>query len=193
MRFGEILVIKANAIDIYNTTGLNDCPASLWDGLNTEALAKQFGALAIQKNGPHYWMMDSQTLSLGETVSFGGLEARWGATVDPAVVKQAAKGTVPYTVFNPKKTQKMVYAKGKLVYELIDPDGHVYVLQAREERFPMESLTTLGQQLKMLPPGWQFRTRTLTEDLVLDLRADQTIYGVGDEFHQYWMRIPKTA
>lgn len=193
MRFGEILVVRANGIDIYNTTGLNDCPAALWDGLNSEALAKQLGALAIQKNGPHYWMMDSQTLWFGETVSFGGLEARWGATVDPAVVRLAAKGTVPYTVFNPKKTQRMVYAKGKLVYELVDPDGHVYVLQAREERFPIESLAMLGQQLKMLPRGWQFRSRTLSDDLVLDLREDQAIYGVGDEFHQYWMRNPKST
>ena len=34
--------------------------------------------------------------------------------------------------------------------------------------------------------------RVLTEDLVLDLRADQTTYAVGDEFHQYYTRIPET-
>ena len=82
-----------------------------------------------------------------------------------------------------------MYSKDKPVYELVDPDGHVYVLQAHEERFPIESLATLSEQLK-LPNGWQFRTRTLTEDLVMDLKADQTIYAVGDEFHQYWTRIP---
>jgi len=46
--------------------------------------------------------------------------------------------------------------------------------------------------LKQLPKGWEFRTRTLNEDLVLDLRPDKPIYAVGDEFHQYWTRIPES-
>ena len=189
MRFGEILVVKQDGIEVYNTTGLNNCPAELWDSMDLESVRKQFGALKVQKNGPHYWMMDSQTVSFGEKASFGSLEARWAATLDPALVAKAAQGTEPYRIFNPKKTQRMVYSKDKPVYELVDPDGHVYVLQAHEERVPIESLATLGEQLK-LPNGWQFRTRTLTEDLVMDLKADQTIYAVGDEFHQYWTRIP---
>ena len=82
----------------------------------------------------------------------------------------------------PKKTQRMVYAKGKSVFELIDPDGHIYVLQAHDAQFPIESLAKLGEQMKQLPKGWQYRTRALTEDLVLDLGPDKTIYAVGDEF-----------
>jgi hypothetical protein len=192
LRFGEILVIKDKGIDIYNTTGLNECPAELWDAFDLEKLKKEFGAKAIQKNGPHYWMMDTLTVSLGEKASFGGIEARWGATIDPALIGKSDKGSEPYKVFNPKKTQKMVYSKGKPVFELVDPDGHVYVLQAREEKFPIESLPKLGEQMKKLPKGWQYRTRILTEDLVLDLGPDSTIYGVGDEFHQYYTRVPKT-
>ncbi len=84
----------------------------------------------------------------------------------------------------------MVYSQGKPVYGLIDSDGNVYVMQARDERFPMESLPKLGERLENLPKGWQFRTRILTEDLVLDLGPEQTIYAVGDEFHQYYTRIP---
>ncbi len=38
----------------------------------------------------------------------------------------------------------MVYAKGKSVFELIDPDGHV--LQAHDAQFPIESLAKLGEQ-----------------------------------------------
>jgi hypothetical protein len=90
----------------------------------------------------------------------------------------------------PKKTQRMVYAKGKSVFELIDPDGHV--LQAHDAQFPIESLAKLGEQMKQLPKGWQCRTRALTEDLVLDLGPDKTIYAVGDEFHQYDTRITET-
>lgn len=192
MRFGEILVVKESGIEIYNTTGLNDCPADLWDALDLEEIKKQFGAQAVQKNGPHFWMMDKQTVLFGEKASFGGLEARWAATLDPALVRKAEKGSEPYKVFTPKKTQKMVYSKGKEVFELVDPNGHTYVLQAREEKFPIASLATLGERMKQLPKGWLYRTRTLPQDLMLDLTPDKTIYAVGDEFHQYYTRIPET-
>jgi hypothetical protein len=191
MRFGEILVVKEKGIEIYNTTGVNDCPAKLWDALDLDMLKKQYGALKVEKNGPHFWMMDEQTVSFGKKASFDGLEARWVARLDPAVAEKAAKGSEPYKVFNPKKTQKMVYSKGKPVYELVDPEGNEYVLQAHDEQFPIDSLPKLGEKLKKLPKGWQYRTRDLTADLVLDLTPDKTIYAVGDEFHQYYTRIPK--
>jgi hypothetical protein len=91
----------------------------------------------------------------------------------------------------PKKTQKMVYSKSKPVYELVDPEGNVYVMQAHDETITIDSLSQLGKRLKKLPKGWRYRTRNLTEDLVLDLRPDKAIYAVGDEFHQYYTSIPK--
>jgi len=191
MRFGEILIVGLRGVDVYNTTGVSDCPAELWNALDLRKVRKQFHALKVEKNGPHFWMMDSQTVSFGEKVSFGGIDARWVARLPLTTALAAATGSKPYKVFTPKKTQKMVYSKGKPVYELVDPDGNVYVLQAREERFPIDLLTKLNEQLK-LPAGWQFRTYNLNEDLILDLKSDQTIYAIGDEFHQYWTRIPKS-
>jgi len=191
MRFCEILVVKESGIEVYNTTGLNDCPPELWNALDLEKLKNQFGALQVKLNGPKFWLMDNQTVSLGGKASFGDLEARWAATLEPDVVAKAAQ-LGPYRVFTPKKTQRMVYAKGKPVFELVDPDGNLYVLQAHGGEFPMQSLPKLGERMKKLPKGWQYRTRTLTEDLVLDLGPDKTIYAVGDEFHQYYTRIPET-
>jgi hypothetical protein len=91
-----------------------------------------------------------------------------------------------------KRRRGWSIAKGQSVFELIDPDGHIYVLQAHDAQFPIESLAKLGEQMKQLPKGWQYRTRALTEDLVLDLGPDKTIYAVGDEFHQYYTRIAET-
>jgi hypothetical protein len=191
MRFGEILVVRLRGVDVYNTTGVSECSAELWNALDPRKIRKQFHALKVEKNGPHFWMMDSQTVEFGAKVSFGGIDARWVARLPLTTALAAATGSKPYKVFTPKKTQKMVYSKGKLVYELVDPDGNVYVLQAREERFPIDSLAKLNEQLK-LPDSWQFRTSNLNEDLILDLKSDQTIYAVGDEFHQYWTRIPQS-
>ncbi|OAF12988.1 hypothetical protein AYJ54_45445 [Bradyrhizobium centrolobii] len=191
MRFCEILVVKARGIEVYNTTGVSDCPPQQWDALDVRKIRRQFRALKVEKNGPHFWMMDSQTVSFGTKASFGDIEARWVARLPLLTALEAATGSKPYKVFTPKKTQRMVYAKGKPVYELIDPDGNVYVLQAHEEKFPIETLAKLGEKLK-LPPGWKFRTQDLSEDLVLDLKSDQTIYAIGDEYHQYWTRIPNS-
>ena len=189
MRFCEILVVKLKGIEVYNTTGVSDCPSQMWDTLNLRRIRRQFRALKVEKNGPHYWMMDSQTVSFGTKATFGGIDARWVAKLPLLTALEAATGSKPYKVFNPKKTQRMVYTKGKPVYELIDPDGNVYILQAHEAKFPTDTLAKLGEKLK-LPSGWKFRTREPSEDLVLDLKADQTIYAIGDEYHQYWTRIP---
>lgn len=56
----------------------------------------------------------------------------------------------------------------------------------------METLSRLGDKMKKLPKRWQYRSRILTEDLALDLGPDTPIYGVGDEFHQYYTRIPES-
>lgn len=186
-RYGEIFVIKQSGVEVYNTTGLNDCPAELWNKLDPEVIKQEHGAMSVQKNGPHFWMMDWQELQLGETVSFQGLEARWGARAPLSAVQQGAAGAAPYKIYTPAKKQKLVYSKGKPIYELVDPEGNAYVLQARDEELPMDSLAKLGDKLK-LPPGWKYRTRVLSEDLTLDLRPDKTIYAVGDDFHQYYTR-----
>jgi hypothetical protein len=191
MRYCEVLVVTEGGIQVYNTTGVSDCPAQVWNALDVEKIKKQFGASMVQKNGPHFWLMDTNTVSMGEKASLAGIEARWVARLDPALLAKGTQGSAPYTVFTPKKTQKMVYSKGKPVFELVDPDGNVYVMQAHEEKFPLESLAKLGEQMT-LPTGWKYRTRVLTEDLLLDLGPDQTIYAVGDEWHQYYTRIPTT-
>lgn len=189
LRFGEILVIKDSGVEIYNTTGLNECPAELWDNLDVDKLKIEFNAKAVQLNGPKFWMMDEQTVNFGETKAFGGIEARIAAVIDPNFLAKD-KGSKPYEIFNPKKTQKMIYKKSMPVYELVDEHGHAYVMQAHDKQFPIAALDSLGEKLQ-LPHGWSYRTRTLEEDLILDLKADSTIYAIGDQFHQYYTRVPE--
>ena len=188
MRFGEMIVAFPEGAEVFNTTGSNDLPAELWDAMKADKLKEEYGALSVVLNGPKYWMMDSQTLLFGGVATFGGIDARWAATLPTEGLDE--EGGKPYQIFTPKKTQKMIYQAGKPVYELVDPDGHQYVLQARTEQVPLDSLSSLGDKFKSLPEGWSYRTRVVSEDLVLDLTPDKTIYAVGDEFYQYYTRIP---
>ena len=74
----------------------------------------------------------------------------------------------PYKVFQPRKGGILTYSKGKPVYELVGPDGAVYVMQAgsqvEDPGMTLGSLAKLGDRLK-LAPGWTYRVRTLDKDL----------------------------
>src|SRR5215472_1452167 len=156
MRFCEILVVKPTGIEIYNTTGVSECSSDLWNALDLDSIRQQYGALKIIKNGPHFWMMDEQTVAFGEEAMFGSIAARWVGRLDSQMMQAAAAGVVPYTVFMPKKTQKMVYGKGKPVYDLVFPVGIVFFLRPHDERSRADGLDQLEKRLK-LPTGWHFR------------------------------------
>ena len=70
------------------------------------------------------------------------------------------------------------------MYELVDPDGRAFVLQARcigvDAQITEESLPTLGAQLS-LPAGWSYRSRVLDNELVIDTTATLATV-VQDEF-----------
>jgi hypothetical protein len=60
------------------------------------------------------------------------------------------------------------------VYELVNPDGLAYVMQAYcvgvDPTLTAGALPTLGERLA-LPRGWSYRQRILEEELVVDTTA----------------------
>lgn len=189
MRFCEMLPMLPGQTPAYNTSGLRDgCPAEKWDALSVEALNAEFGVDGFVLNGPKYWMMDSQKLTLGGVRDFGGIKSQWVGLAPTAGLNE--EGGVPYQTFHPDKTQYMVYDAGKKVYELVSPEGEHFVLQAHAEQFTMEDLETLGERFENLPEGWSWNVRVLEETLILDLKPGE-ITGIGDEFYQYYTRIPE--
>jgi hypothetical protein len=68
------------------------------------------------------------------------------------------------------RENQYVYERGKNVYELVSPDGHVYVMQSYSQEIDKglneQGLLTLAVRLK-LPKGWQYRVRKLDEDLAV--------------------------
>ena len=43
---------------VYNTLGLNDCPAAVWDKITEAEVKKRFGAIKVLLNGPRHLVMD---------------------------------------------------------------------------------------------------------------------------------------
>ena len=85
---------------------------------------------------------------------------------------------------------------GSPVYQMVNPDGLAYVMQAYctgvDATMSQESLGTLGQRLA-LPAGWSYRERALERELVVD--TTQTIATVlQDEFeNSYTLPVAPAA
>ena len=188
VRYGEVLAVFLRGTgleaEVYGTQMLNDCPQELWETLDADAITKDMGAAFVKLNGPRYWLLDG----LGSKVAvvdpvfkdFNGIQMRRIATI-PLGADFAAG---PYVVRNVNRGAVFFWYAGKTVYELVDPDGRAFVLQARcvgvDPGMTEESLATLGERLA-LPDGWSYRTRVLDAELVVDTSATLATV-VQDEF-----------
>jgi hypothetical protein len=188
VRYGEVLAVFLRdtglEAEVYGTQMLNDCPQELWETLDADAIAKDMGAVFVKLNGPRYWLLDG----LGSKVAvvdpvfkdFNGIQMRRIATIPLGADFTAG----PYVVRNVNRGAVFFWDVGKTVYELVDPDGRAFVLQARcvgvDPGMTEESLATLGERLA-LPEGWSYRTRVLETELVVDTSATLATV-VQDEF-----------
>jgi len=170
--------------DIYSTSPLAEAKLKWWNNLDLKALAKEFGAKSVYKNGPQWWSMDEVGVMASKPMKVAGVNMVFGAHLPPGTLK------IPkYTVFNPAKFQNLVWKAGKPVYQLVDADGHVYVLQGH--KIPTDKLATLGEKFQHLPDGWKYRVQNPEKDLVMKLTPRKPIPSVQDEFDQIYIRIPK--
>lgn len=171
-RYCEILAVLNEGgfrADVYGTQGLSECPAEQWEALDLDAIQEDLSALAILRNGPRYWLIDAVTSfgEIGESRFFGELEMRRLASValSPGDISQD-----PYTERSVVRDTEFVFGAGGEVYELIAPNGKVYVMQSYahivDDTLDEATLPTLGERLQ-LPEGWTYRTRVVDADYIV--------------------------
>lgn len=171
-RYCEVLLVEGRLIRptaaIYNTFTLNDCPAGQWDALNADAIKQEWGAISVDLNGPRYWTVDAVDGATGiEQAVFGGIEMKLVAFVNVPPRAILNGGQVPLSPITVDRTNVWWFDAGKPVYELVDPQGQRYRMQAYsqivDEGLTYDDLPTLGDRLD-LPDGWTYETRTLERD-----------------------------
>jgi haloalkane dehalogenase len=171
VRYCEIFVAMRHGMSatasVYNTLGLNDCPADKWKALNPDKLKKELHAAAVILNGPRYFVMDRNAiLNPGGVSTFDGLDFRLLAQLE---IKEKQKRT-PYTESTVDRQNQYVYERGKNIYRLLPPDGRVYIMQSYSQEIDKnlneEALQTLAARLK-LPKGWKYEVKKVDEDLVV--------------------------
>jgi hypothetical protein len=190
-RYCEVFLVKVQGADgtveVYNTVGLNLCPASQWDALDTAKLKQEHNVFAVMLNGPRYWTTDGAKAgsSVGSTVvTFGGIDMKKVAEIKGTLAElaQLQAGATPYNSATVLRDNTWVYRAGREVYELVAPASKVYVMQSYshqvDDTLSSKDLPGLGARLT-LPTGWSFRARTLTA--TLELKASGTATVVQDE------------
>jgi hypothetical protein len=198
LRYCEVLVGGLQgahlAVDVYNTIGLNECPDADWSRLDSVGLAREIHAERIILNGPRYWTVDrlggSSKLADPTPRTFRSLPMRLAARIEMPI-SDALGDRKPYAIHDIQRTTVWIFEAGKPIYELLDAEGHSYVMQSYSiQKTPQtsESLATLGERIHP-PRGWVFRTRVLTADLEVPA-VDGVAHIVQDDFENTYQRAP---
>lgn len=178
VRYGEVLAVylRENGLEaeVFGTQLLNDCPQELWETLDAPTIAAEMGAVMVKLNGPRHWTLDGFGTKLQpmEPImrDFNGIMMRRIAVVELGPEPKLG----PYNAMKVNRQAVFFFDAGRTVHELVDPEGLAYVMQALcigvDPTMSVESLDTLGERLAM-PEGWSYRSRVLTEDLIIDTTA----------------------
>lgn len=193
-RYCEVLELRGeipNAeVTVWNTIGLNDCPAAKWDAIDAAALAAERGDKLVVLNGPRHFLMDSATGRTGATETFGGIRMRKVATIP--ITTAADLSQTPYTERTIERHNTWTWQKGRRVFELLAPNGANYLMQSYSQisdpSLTLGQLRGLGSRLS-LPQGWTYRSRVLKRDLTLRAKAQATI--IQDNLTNTYQRLPR--
>lgn len=177
---------------VYNTLGLNDCPADEWNALTEEQVNEAYGSMSAKLNGPRYWVIDklvgSGSTNTGQRFTFGGIEMELRGNVETKL----REGTVGDKFYVPNQVHRntvYTYKAGQPVYELTSPQGDVYIMQSysqiKDKSLSIDDLDSLGSRLK-LPQGWTYTTRTISEDY--ELVTTGLAYVINDDFYNSYQR-----
>ena len=188
VRYGEVLAVylRENGLEaeVFGTQLINDCPQELWDTLDAETIAQEMGAILAKLNGPRYWTLDGFGTKLQpmEPImrDFNGIMMRRIAVVELGPEPKLG----PYNGMKVNRQAIFFFDAGQTVHELVNPEGEAYVMQALcvgvDPTMSVDSLDTLGERLAM-PEGWSYRSRVLTEDLIIDTTGSPATV-LQDEF-----------
>ena len=197
VRYCEVIPVFRNRatlnIEVYNTIGLNNCPAELWNQLDHDTLTETYNAVAVKLNGPRYWVINAAfadgATETGKIVDFGGIEMKLVAVLETKLWEDIV-GETFYTENEVQRTNTWIYHAGNVVYELTSPEGDVYRMQSYAQTvdptLTIEDLETLGNRLE-LPAGWSYQTRVLTENSAIV--SEGLAYVINDEFLNTYQKV----
>jgi hypothetical protein len=187
VRYVELFVVGGNGItgnmliNVYNTiaspgfdpnTNKDSAPQDWVEGVKTDEIKKQFGALGGAINGPKLLMLDWMDLPNGVERDFNGKKVAWVALLHLTKEEVKELGKFSYKPTTIERKSKFGINNGTLAILIDDADGNTWVMKGFE--LGMKPTYTFAEfaadapgRFKKLPPGWKVRTKVLDQDLVL--------------------------
>jgi hypothetical protein len=194
-RYCEIIPIVRDVAHlvatVYNTLGLNDCPADVWAAITVDSMKKCFGAITVLLNGPRYFLMDWITAEgatkAGEKIEAGGLALTERASIDVGLFDLLHRAYRETTI---DRDTHYLFKAGSPVFMLEAPDGSRHVMQAYaqivDKTLSYDDLPALGARLK-LPSGWRYTTIVPKKDLVAGAEGKATV--VQDDLENTYQKL----
>src|SRR3990167_5803322 len=148
-RYCEIIFTESiTQYEVYNTVGLNDCPAAIWSKVNINQVKKETKSSFVHLNGPRYWVIDGfkhSSLMNSTPKILGGLAMREAGVLHlSAYDLLRARSGSNYQQWKVERRSIWIYEPGKPIYELIDPEGNVYVMQSYSTQKPPQTQASLA-------------------------------------------------
>ena len=166
--------------------------------LDPEELRKEYGGDGVRFNGPRRFLTDrfeGLAFDGGKISMLGPIPMYlYGTFVVPNFDAFIAGKQTPYVESVSKRSTTWFWNTGSEVYELVSPDGIVFVMQSASLRVDpdntVDRLSTLGERLA-LAEGWTYRARTLEDDLVMvaTVDSDPPNTVVFDEIENNYQRL----
>lgn len=181
-RYCEVdLIYRGGEVEVYNTFGVNDCPAQCWDGLTPSEIVRlmreegKSDVIAAVLNGPRYWTIDAVEAGSEppEPTRIGCFSGRLVASIPlegappPVYTEQAINRTTTYTFL--AHTQ---------MFFLTNPQGERYIMQSYSQQvdpsLTLAQLPSIGDILQ-LPDGWKYQVGSCDRDLTVSTIGNQAI------------------
>jgi hypothetical protein len=187
-RFCEVGLITGTGQDtaianIWNTTSACDPTPEQLDAIDTDAVARENGALRAWLNPVRHCTFDRlDAWEVGDDRTFGGISGTWmsvasAADITKATVQRSYDDRYVY------RNNTFTFNSGSEVYLLVAPDGEVFVMQSFsrhvDPRLSEDDLPYLAGRLD-LPAGWGFRAETVDQDLKVSSSKDNLAHILHD-------------
>jgi len=193
-RYCEILLNFNNfghSLHVYNTIGLNDCPKKQWDMINPDKIKKETGAVNVYLNGPRRWIIDgmkNSTLMNSKIKEFNGIAMHEAGILELPLLFRKLK---PYTQMIVQRHTTWVYQSHQPVYELIDSNGNVFIMQSYRLQKEIQTQANLAElsSLLILPKNWHFRMRILDKNYYLTPLNQKAIVLQDNLLNTYQMEV----
>ncbi|HVT62821.1 MAG TPA: hypothetical protein VHD33_04960 [Legionellaceae bacterium] len=188
-RYCEVIFSNGYHLEVYNTIGLNDCPESIWKNITVKDIKKETGAFFVYLNGPRKFIVDDvvQTRFIDPDIkTFHHLQMRKTGVLEMSV-RDIVFGSGTYQKHSVHRHNTWVYAPGKRVYELIAPNGEVYLMQSyalSAKQHSEKDLMDLNTRIK-LEKGWQYKTGILSKRQTLPAIDGEAIVIRDNEGNAY--------